>query len=112
VKIVSGNPAREVYTPLQEGEKMVDGQWSMTKENHVNRGSEFSSAVVVLFSVSAVLAASLAETITMPANPANLHVLSHPLVNTRLAKLRQVSTTSKEFREVKSFTSYSDQLCL
>ncbi|KAH9173438.1 UDP-N-acetylglucosamine 1-carboxyvinyltransferase [Lactarius sanguifluus] len=29
----------------------------------------------------------------------NLHVLSHPLVNTRLAKLRQVSTTSKEFRE-------------
>jgi len=29
----------------------------------------------------------------------NIHVLSHPLVNTRLAKLRQVSTTSKEFRE-------------
>lgn len=29
----------------------------------------------------------------------NLHVLTHPLVNTRLAKLRQVSTTSKEFRE-------------
>ncbi|KAF8505992.1 UDP-N-acetylglucosamine 1-carboxyvinyltransferase [Russula emetica] len=35
----------------------------------------------------------------MPANAANVHVLSHPLVNTRLAKLRQVSTTSKEFRE-------------
>jgi len=34
--------------------------------------------------------------------PANIHVLSHPLVNTRLAKLRQVSTSSKEFREVKS----------
>ncbi|KAF8484529.1 UDP-N-acetylglucosamine 1-carboxyvinyltransferase [Russula ochroleuca] len=31
--------------------------------------------------------------------PATTHVLSHPLVNTRLAKLRQVSTTSKEFRE-------------
>lgn len=31
--------------------------------------------------------------------PDNIHVLSHPLVNTRLAKLRQVSTTSKEFRE-------------
>ncbi|KAH9994080.1 armadillo beta-catenin plakoglobin [Russula compacta] len=29
----------------------------------------------------------------------NIHVLSHPLVNTRLAKLRQISTTSKEFRE-------------
>ncbi|KAI0291703.1 armadillo beta-catenin plakoglobin [Russula brevipes] len=29
----------------------------------------------------------------------NIHVLSHPLVNTRLAKLRQVSTTPKEFRE-------------
>ncbi|KAI0282336.1 UDP-N-acetylglucosamine 1-carboxyvinyltransferase [Russula aff. rugulosa BPL654] len=35
----------------------------------------------------------------MAANPVNVHVLSHPLVNTRLAKLRQVSTTSKEFRE-------------
>jgi len=31
--------------------------------------------------------------------PADIHVLSHPLVNTRLAKLRQVSTSSKEFRE-------------
>lgn len=31
--------------------------------------------------------------------PANIHVLSHPLVNTRLANLRQVSTSSKEFRE-------------
>jgi hypothetical protein len=30
----------------------------------------------------------------------HLHILSHPLVNTRLANLRQVSTTSKEFREV------------
>ncbi|KAI0248715.1 UDP-N-acetylglucosamine 1-carboxyvinyltransferase [Lactifluus subvellereus] len=29
----------------------------------------------------------------------NLHILSHPLVNTRLTKLRQVSTSSKEFRE-------------
>ncbi|KAH9973063.1 phosphoribosyltransferase-like protein [Lactifluus volemus] len=29
----------------------------------------------------------------------NLHILSHPLVNARLAKLREVSTTSKEFRE-------------
>ncbi|TFK55838.1 PRTase-like protein [Heliocybe sulcata] len=28
-----------------------------------------------------------------------LHVLSHPLVNARLSKLRQTSTTSKEFRE-------------
>ena len=37
--------------------------------------------------------------------PATIHVLSHPLVNTRLAKLRQVSTTSKEFREVKSIPS-------
>ena len=34
----------------------------------------------------------------------NIHVLSHPLVNTRLAKLRQVSTTSKEFREVRPIT--------
>jgi hypothetical protein len=39
----------------------------------------------------------LLEAILMPDN---IHVLSHPLVNTRLAKLRQVSTTSKEFREV------------
>ncbi|KAH9998390.1 UDP-N-acetylglucosamine 1-carboxyvinyltransferase [Russula vinacea] len=31
--------------------------------------------------------------------PATTHILSHPLVNTRLAKLRQLSTTSKEFRE-------------
>lgn len=45
----------------------------------------------------------------MAANTTNVHVLSHPLVNTRLAKLRQVSTTSKEFREVKSITSYSGQ---
>ncbi|KAI0306947.1 armadillo/beta-catenin/plakoglobin [Multifurca ochricompacta] len=29
----------------------------------------------------------------------SFNLLSHPLVNTRLAKLRQVSTTSKEFRE-------------
>ncbi|KAI0265154.1 armadillo/beta-catenin/plakoglobin [Gloeopeniophorella convolvens] len=29
----------------------------------------------------------------------DLHVLSHPLVNARLTKLRQVSTSSKEFRE-------------
>ncbi|KAN0124678.1 PRTase-like protein [Lactarius tabidus] len=29
----------------------------------------------------------------------NPHILSHPLVNTRLAKLRQASTTPKEFRE-------------
>jgi uracil phosphoribosyltransferase len=37
--------------------------------------------------------------------PANIHVLSHPLVNTRLANLRQVSTSSKEFREVNSVAS-------
>ena len=30
----------------------------------------------------------------------NLHVLSHPLINARLSKLRQTTTTSKEFREV------------
>ncbi|KAA1466262.1 PRTase-like protein [Dentipellis sp. KUC8613] len=29
----------------------------------------------------------------------NVHVLSHPLVSARLSKLRQTSTTSKEFRE-------------
>ncbi|EPQ59350.1 armadillo/beta-catenin/plakoglobin [Gloeophyllum trabeum ATCC 11539] len=29
----------------------------------------------------------------------NVHVLSHPLVNARLSKLRQTSTTPKEFRE-------------
>ena len=63
-------------------------------------------------SMSAVHAASLAETITMAANAANVHVLSHPLLNTRLAKLRQVTTTSKEFRKVKSITFYSGQLCL
>jgi uracil phosphoribosyltransferase len=37
--------------------------------------------------------------------PAKINVLSHPLVNTRLAKLRQVSTSSKEFREVTSIAS-------
>ncbi|KAF7981658.1 hypothetical protein HWV62_32774 [Athelia sp. TMB] len=31
--------------------------------------------------------------------PGGINVLSHPLVNTRLAHLRQTSTTSKEFRE-------------
>lgn len=36
---------------------------------------------------------------------ANIHVLSHPLVNTRLAKLREASTSSKEFREVKFIAS-------
>jgi uracil phosphoribosyltransferase len=34
----------------------------------------------------------------------HIHVLSHPLVNTRLAKLREASTSPKEFREVKSIT--------
>ncbi|KIM90982.1 hypothetical protein PILCRDRAFT_24862, partial [Piloderma croceum F 1598] len=29
----------------------------------------------------------------------NLNVLSHPLINTRLSKLRQTTTNSKEFRE-------------
>ena len=29
-----------------------------------------------------------------------LHVLSHPIVNARLSKLRQASTSGKEFREV------------
>ncbi|EAU84916.2 UDP-N-acetylglucosamine 1-carboxyvinyltransferase [Coprinopsis cinerea okayama7 len=29
----------------------------------------------------------------------NLHILNHPLVNAELSKLRQTSTTSKEFRE-------------
>ncbi|KAI0053070.1 PRTase-like protein [Auriscalpium vulgare] len=29
----------------------------------------------------------------------NIHVLSHPLVSARLSKLRQTSTSSKEFRE-------------
>ncbi len=29
-----------------------------------------------------------------------VHVLKHPLVNARLSKLRQMSTTGKEFREV------------
>jgi uracil phosphoribosyltransferase len=32
----------------------------------------------------------------------HIHVLSHPLVNTRLVKLREASTSPKEFREVKS----------
>jgi uracil phosphoribosyltransferase len=32
--------------------------------------------------------------------PGNLNVLSHPLINTRLSKLRQTTTNSKEFREV------------
>lgn len=31
--------------------------------------------------------------------PGNLNVLSHPLINTRLSKLRQTTTNSKEFRE-------------
>ncbi|KAI0068912.1 UDP-N-acetylglucosamine 1-carboxyvinyltransferase [Artomyces pyxidatus] len=30
---------------------------------------------------------------------ASIHILSHPLVSARLSKLRQTSTTSKEFRE-------------
>lgn len=29
-----------------------------------------------------------------------LHVLQHPVVNARLTKLRQATTTGKEFREV------------
>lgn len=32
-----------------------------------------------------------------------VHVLSHPLVNERFAKLRQTSTTPKEFREVRRY---------
>ncbi|KZP24562.1 PRTase-like protein [Athelia psychrophila] len=31
--------------------------------------------------------------------PNGINIVSHPLVNTRLSKLRQTSTTSKEFRE-------------
>lgn len=31
-----------------------------------------------------------------------LHVLAHPVVNARLSQLRQTSTNSKEFREVRS----------
>lgn len=42
----------------------------------------------------------------------NLHILSHPLVNTRLAKLRQVSTTPKEFREVLSLRVCRAQVSL
>ena len=93
----------------------MDGQWlkaTVCANEHERRLGDFTRISAVAFSVSAVLAVSLAETITMPANAANVHVLSHPLVNTRLAKLRQVSTTSKEFREVMSITSYPGQLCL
>lgn len=32
-----------------------------------------------------------------------LHVLQHPVVNARLSKLRQTTTTGKEFREVRRF---------
>jgi uracil phosphoribosyltransferase len=41
----------------------------------------------------------------------NLHILSHPLVNARLTKLRQVSTTAKEFREVESISVHLGQVC-
>lgn len=30
-----------------------------------------------------------------------LHILQHPVVNARLTKLRQTTTTGKEFREVR-----------
>jgi len=31
----------------------------------------------------------------------NINIISHPLVNAQLSKLRQSSTTAKEFREVR-----------
>ncbi|KAH9927157.1 armadillo/beta-catenin/plakoglobin [Epithele typhae] len=33
------------------------------------------------------------------ATPSKLHILSHPIVNARLSKLRQTTTSGKEFRE-------------
>jgi uracil phosphoribosyltransferase len=38
---------------------------------------------------------------------AGLHVLSHPIVNTRLASLRQTKATAREFREV-SLAEHAD----
>ena len=37
-----------------------------------------------------------------------IHVLSHPIINERLSKLRQSGTSSKEFREVWTFSRYLD----
>jgi hypothetical protein len=36
-----------------------------------------------------------------------LHVLSHPLVNERFSRLRQASTSPKEFREVRRYQASS-----
>lgn len=40
-----------------------------------------------------------------------VHVLAHPVVNARLSKLRQMSTSGKEFREVGILLALRSGVC-